>query len=83
MSGVEALALIGIIASTLQLASFSSQVLRWIKDYKDDTTTLPQFLKVHRFLGVASKMRKSLAEGGTTRQYSITAGVVPFSVQIP
>ncbi|KFY39202.1 hypothetical protein V495_06082 [Pseudogymnoascus sp. VKM F-4514 (FW-929)] len=42
MSGVEALALIGIIASTLQLASFSSQVLRRIKDYKDDTTTLPK-----------------------------------------
>ncbi|OBT85964.1 hypothetical protein VE02_04790 [Pseudogymnoascus sp. 03VT05] len=42
MSGAEALALIGIISSTLQLVSFSSQVLRRIKDYKDDTTSLPR-----------------------------------------
>lgn len=61
MSGVEALALIGIIASTLQVVSFSSQVLRRIKDYKDDTTSLPKefwtLQDVHLHLHVASAIK--------------------------
>jgi hypothetical protein len=61
MSGAEALALIGIISSTIQLVSFSSQVLRRIKDYKDDTTSLPRefwtLQDVHLNLHVATGIK--------------------------
>lgn len=48
MSGAEAIALIGIISSTLQLLDFSCKLLTGIKEVKEDGTSLPKtFWRLH------------------------------------